>query len=132
MILQPRARAGIALIAAYALAMQALLLAVVAGATGTAGAAALPICISAGTHPVPADIGRAGGGQAGGQAGHGQDCLDACLTGCCCGAPLQPLPPHALHSPPQRLLTLAVALEGSAPVPFRAGKAHRSRAPPAV
>jgi hypothetical protein len=128
MILQPRARAGVALIAAYALAMQALLLAVIASSAGVAGAAALPICASAGAHPIPADDGQAGGGQ----AGHGQDCLDACLTGCCCGAPLQPLPPHALASPPQPLQALAAARDGSPPVPTRAAKAHRSRAPPVV
>jgi hypothetical protein len=127
MNLQPRARSGIALLAAYAVAMQALLLAAIASSAGVAGAA-LPICSSSTTHPLPA-----GGGQADrGQAGHGQDCLDACLTGCCCGAPLLPLPPHALYSPPKPLQTLAAAVEGSALVPIRVAKAHRSRAPPAI
>jgi hypothetical protein len=121
MTLQPRARAGIALAAAYALALQALLLAVIAPAASLAGTAALPICTS--THASPAGSG---------QTGHGQDCLDACLTGCCCGLPLLPAPPRALDAAPKPLQTLAAPRRAAAPVLIRIAKAHRSRAPPAA
>ncbi|HUC48301.1 MAG TPA: hypothetical protein VMA30_02885 [Xanthobacteraceae bacterium] len=119
MKLQPRARAGIALAAAYAVALQALLLAVTAPAAGLAGAAALPICTN--THSSPAGNG---------QTGHGQDCLDACLTGCCCGTPLLPTPPHLLDAASKPLQTLAAPRGAAVPVLIRFAKAHRSRAPP--
>src|SRR5215469_10565707 len=109
MILQPRARIAIALIAAYAVALQALLLAVVAPTAGAAGV--VPICASVG------DRAAALGGD--GQAGHGQDCLDACLNGCCCGAPLLPAPPRALYFAPQPLRALAAAPQSYASVPIR-------------
>jgi hypothetical protein len=121
MKVQPRTRIGIALVAAYAVALQALLLAVVASSAGAASVtriAELPLCASTSNHSTP--------------AGHGQDCLDACLTGCCCGAPLMPAAPRALYSAPKPLQALAVALNVDTPVPVRAAKAHRSRAPPAA
>jgi len=119
MTLQPRARAGIALIAAYAVALQALLLAVVAPPAALAGTALLPICAGAPAHSAP------GGG--------GQDCLDACLTGCCCTAPILPAPEHdAFRIAPRPLQTLAAALDAQSPVLVRPAKAHRSRAPPLV
>jgi hypothetical protein len=121
MTLQPRARTAIALLAAYALALQALFLAGIASASSAslAGVTALPICASA--HSSPAGNG---------QTGHGQDCLDACLTGCCCGVPILPLPPKAAYSAPRPLQVLAAAREADALVLVRAAKAHRSRAPP--
>jgi hypothetical protein len=122
MKLQPRARAWIALVAAYAVALQALLLAVIAPSAVAAGAAALPICASS-VHPAP-------GGP--GQAGHGQDCLDACLTGCCCAAPLLPVPARALLYAPRPLQTFAEGGEPQAPMLIGRAKAHRSRAPPAA
>jgi hypothetical protein len=121
MKMQPRTRTGIALIAAYAVALQALLLAVMASSAGVAsatGIAALPLCASTSNHSTP--------------SGHGQDCLDACLTACCCGAPLMPAAPRALYSAPKPLQALAVALNVGTPVLIRAAKAHRSRAPPAA
>jgi hypothetical protein len=128
MTLQPRARTGIALIAAYAVALQALLLAVVVPAASAAGTAALPICAGAGSHAAQSSHGPRGHGQ----AGYGQDCLDACLTGCCCGAPLLPLPPRAFNLTAKPLQILTAAVEGRASAPIRAAKAHRSRGPPAA
>ncbi|HEX3502654.1 MAG TPA: DUF2946 family protein [Xanthobacteraceae bacterium] len=122
MRLQPRARAGIALLAAYAVALQALLLTAIASSAALAGTAVVPICAST-HHSAPADSG---------QADHGQDCLDACLTGCCCAAPLLPAPARALRYAPKPLLTLATAFEAQAPIPAGRGTAHRSRAPPAA
>jgi hypothetical protein len=124
MKLQPRARTGIALIAAYAVALQALLLAVVVpsagmvtgGLPGLAGAAALPLCASSANHSSP--------------AGHAPDCLDACLTGCCCGAPLVPTPGTAAFfaAAPARIMKPTLAVGKLAAV--RVNNAHRSRAPP--
>lgn len=122
MKLQPRARAGIALVAAYAVALQALLLTVIASSAALAGTAVAPICAST-HHSAPGDSG---------QAGHGQDCLDACLTGCCCAAPLLPAPAGALRYAPKPLLTLAAVFAAQAPIVADHPKAHRSRAPPAV
>jgi hypothetical protein len=125
MRLQPRARAGIALTAAYAVALQALLLTAIASSTALAGTAILPICASP-HHSAPGDSGQAGHGQ------NGQDCLDACLTGFCSAAPLLPAPTRALHYAPKPLLTLVPAFEAQAPIPADRGTAHRSRAPPAA
>jgi hypothetical protein len=139
MKLQPRARAGIALMAAYTVAVQALLLAVIAPAAAvagiSAGVAALPICARAASSSAQPDDGQAGqSGQPGqvGHAGHGQDCLDACLTGCCCGAPLVPLPAGVSYGAPKPLQMLAPESETHRPILLRAAKAHRSRAPPAA
>jgi hypothetical protein len=122
MKLQPRARAGIALTAAYAVALQALLLAFIAPSADLAGTAALSICASS-SHSAPSGPG---------QAGHGRDCLDACLTGCCCVAPLLPRPARAVRYAPKPLQTLATRFEPQAPVVVGRATAHRSRAPPAL
>jgi hypothetical protein len=119
MTLQPRARTAIALVAAYAVALQALLLAAIASSASVDGVTALPICASA--HASPASNGG---------TGQSQDCLDACLTGCCCGVPILPLPPKAADAAPKPLHVLAAAHESDVLVPVRAAKAHRSRAPP--
>jgi hypothetical protein len=121
MKLQPHARAGIALTVAYAVALQALLLAFIAPSTALAGTAALPLCVS--SHLAPSRPG---------QSGHGQDCLDACLTGCCSAAPLLPAPARALIYAPKPLQMLAAGFEAREPIVAGHAKAHRSRAPPAV
>jgi hypothetical protein len=114
------ARAAAALAAAYVVALQAILLAF--SAPGAGAVAALSICASA----VPghsAPIGHA-------PIEHGQDCLDACLTGCCCGAPILPAPTGAAGYVPAPLYTLAAAHNASAPFFASPTNAHRSRAPP--
>jgi len=122
--------------AAYAVAVQALLLAVIAPAAavsgGSAGIAALPLCAGAARSAARTDDGQAGGVSQTGKTGHGQDCLDACLTGCCCGAPLMPLRAGVSRYAPKPLQTLAAESETQQPVLIRAAKAHRSRAPPAA
>ncbi len=115
------ARAVVALLAAYAVALQTLLLAVgapVAGVSELTGVFdTLPICsILGGGRSPPAD--------------HEHDCVGACLAGCCGSASL------ASHSvaavivvPPP--VPFATAAFGAIPIlPFRVADAHRSRAPP--
>jgi hypothetical protein len=116
MSLRRHARVGIALAAAYAVALQAVLLAF--GVPGAGGVAAVPICSAAAGHSAP--------------AGQSQDCLDACLTGCCSGAPICPTPAAiAICTPaPAQMLAAAPEIE---PLPAaRVANAHRSRAPPSA
>jgi hypothetical protein len=107
----------VALAAAYALALQANLLAIGAPLPGAGEFAAVPVCSALGTgHPAP--------------PGHGPDCLGACLTGCCGGAPLCPVPAMAATYAPLPLQSPAVTAE-AAPVSYlQAARAHRCRAPP--
>ena len=74
-------RATVALIAAYAVALQTILLVFAGAVPGATQFAATPICSA---------IGTAGTGSV--PPGHSQDCLAACLTGCCCGAAAVPVP----------------------------------------
>jgi hypothetical protein len=114
------ARAVVALLAAYAVALQTLLLAVgvpVAGVSEFAGVFdTLPICSNAaGGHSLPAD--------------HDHDCPGACLSGCCGSAPLAPSSTAFIVVPPTE--PFATAAFGSIPIlPLRVAGAHRSRAPP--
>ncbi len=117
MSLRHHARAGIALAAAYAVALQAILLAV-SVPVAAAGTAVLPICSAVSGHSAPAN--------------HGQDCLDACLTGCCSGAPVCPSPADAVVTAPVVAQTMAPALGISPHLAERVDNAHRSRAPPAA
>jgi len=113
------ARAAIALIAAYALALQTILLALGMPVAGPAAFAAQPICAASaglGTGSVPADYAR--------------DCLTACLAGSCGGATVLPPPRAALvvapQATPMRVATMARVSSLRPPVTG----AHRSRAPP--
>jgi hypothetical protein len=146
MSLRRHARTGIALAAAYAVALQAVLL-----AFGVPGAgAAVPLCSAAAGHAAPAGQSQAHSqgqsqeqsqaqsqGQSQGQSqeqrnqDHNRDCLAACLTGCCSSAPICPMPVAAAidaPAPAQQLLTVASAVERVWAA--RATNAHRSRAPP--
>src|SRR3984957_19979621 len=123
MSLRHHARTGIALAAAYAVALQAILLAVAAPAAGAAGISPIPLCAGASTgHSAPA----------GHPGNSGQDCLDACLTGCCGAVPVCPGPAGAIIYEPARAPHLAPALAKSPHMAVRVGNAHRSRAPPIV
>lgn len=110
-------RAIVALAAAYALVLQAILLAIGAPPAGAREFAAVPICSALGPgHSGP--------------VGHGPDCLGACLTGCCGGAPLVPTPvvlPADAAVPMRSLIILAEAASASH---LRFARAHRCRAPP--
>jgi hypothetical protein len=117
MRLRCKARAMVALAAAYAVAAQAILLAIGGGpVAGTAGWAAL--CSTAkGVKPHP---GPAGGGH-GGSA--------ACLA-CCCGAPVTPAAAAVI---PARQATAHRVAPNLAVVPVLSvsvSRAHRARAPP--
>ncbi len=116
-------RTGIALAAAYAVALQTVLLAF--GVPSAGGVAAVPLCSAAAGHSAPA------GQSQGDSRGHSQDCLTACLTGCCSSAPICPMPAAAtiyVPAPAQQMLTVASDVEPLCAA--RAANAHRSRAPP--
>jgi hypothetical protein len=110
-------RSALALVAAYAFALQAILLAV-GGPVAGADSFAAPICSHSGA-----------GGTGSAPAGRGCDCLANCLAGCCGGA-AAPAPGTTLIYTPEPLQT-AVAALAVVPTPrSSAGIAHRSRAPP--
>ncbi|MGA9010678.1 MAG: hypothetical protein WB495_28250 [Xanthobacteraceae bacterium] len=114
MSLRRHARIGIALAAAYAFALQAVLLAF--GIPSAGGVAAVSICSAAAGHSTP--------------AGQSQDCLEACLTLCCRGAPICLTPAAvAIYAPAPAQMLTAVPEVGPLPA-VRIAAAHRSRAPP--
>jgi len=122
MSLRRKTRAIVALVAAYAVALQATFLVVggpVAGPTNLgASFGASSLCLSSrpgGEHPAP--------------SGHEHDCSAACAA-CCCSAPAAPASAAATayEKVPAGLIGAAVVI-----VPtwrFNSGRAHRSRAPP--
>jgi hypothetical protein len=112
-------RATVALIAAYAVALQTILLVFAGTVPGATSFAATPICSSFGT---------AGTGSA--PPGHSQDCLTACLTGCCCGATALPVPGATVAYAPQPAQAVAAAIAAAATPRPGVTAAHRSRAPP--
>jgi hypothetical protein len=118
MSIRHHARMIVALAAAYALALQAVFLAIGGPFGGVAAFIGLPICSSLGTdHSTP--------------AGQGHDCPGVCLAGCCCGAAAAPAPGAVsvtyVSDASQRL---AAAIETAPILPRIAIGAHRSRAPP--
>ena len=119
MSIRRHVRAAVALIAAYAVALQTILLVFAGTVPGATSFAATPICSSfgtAGTGSVP--------------PGHSQDCLTACLTGCCCGATALPVPGATVAYAPQPAQAVAAAIEAAATTRPGVTAAHRSRAPP--
>jgi hypothetical protein len=116
---QRHIRATVALVAAYAVALQTILLVFAGAAPGATSFAATPICSSVGT---------AGTGSV--PPGHSQDCLTACLTGCCCGAAAVPVPGTTVAYVPGSARAATAAIEVSATIRPGATAAHRSRAPP--
>ena len=116
MINRRHARAAIALIAAYAVALQTILLLLAIPVAGAAGLAAQPICAAGGSGSVPVD--------------HARDCLGACLTGCCGGATAVPPAGVAVVVAPQAASARAVTLAHVVSLQPPATGAHRSRAPP--
>jgi hypothetical protein len=112
------ARMAVALIAAYAVALQTILLVLMIPVAGSAAFAAQPICLSS----------AVGSGSA--PNGHAHDCLGACLTGCCCGTTVLPTPGPAVGYRPERALPVVAALQQVPRSQLGATGAHRSRAPP--
>jgi hypothetical protein len=111
-------RATVTLIAAYAVALQTILL-VFAGTMPGASFAATPICSgagAAGTGSVP--------------PGHSQDCLTACLTGCCCGAAAVPVPGASVADVPEPTQIVTAVNEVATAIRPGVSAAHRCRAPP--
>jgi hypothetical protein len=111
-------RAIVALAAAYAVVVQATLLAIGGFPAGSASFAAGALCAQHKSAPVQAPPG----------AGE-HSCLAACLA-CCCGVsvPPAPVPALAYRSALSRPITVAAAIDPVAS--FRSPRAHRSRAPP--
>ena len=119
MSIRRHVRATVALIAAYAVALQTILLVFAGAVPGAMSFAATPICSSVGT---------AGTGSV--PPGHSQDCLTACLTGCCCGATDVPVPGATVVYAPKPAQTVTAAIETAAAMRPGMTAAHRSRAPP--
>jgi hypothetical protein len=117
MRLRLKMRAIVALAAAYAVVLQATLLAI-GPLTGPAGLAAGFLCAQ--QHGAPANLppGRNDPG-----------CAAACLA-CCCGLSAPPASPPMLaaRSALPRRIASAPAVNSGAPL--RVARAHRSRAPP--
>lgn len=114
------ARAAVALIAAYAVALQAILLVFTVPIVGASTFAAQPICLNsaAGAGSVPND--------------HARDCLGACLTGCCCATTVLATPGPAVAYAPERARSVIAAIAPVSTPPLSVTAAHRSRAPPLV
>jgi hypothetical protein len=118
MTIRQYVRATVALIAAYAVALQTILLVFAGTVPGAMSFAATPICSGAGiagTGSVP--------------PGHGQDCLTACLTGCCCAAAV-PMPGATAAYAPEPARIVIAAIEAAVTPRPGMTAAHRSRAPP--
>jgi hypothetical protein len=111
------ARALVALAAAYAVALQAILLAIGGPAAGAAQFVAPPICSTLGAgHDAP--------------AGHGNDCCWACLGGCWCGASVLPDHDAPIARAPAPQQAIVASIEPPLLLLHGATGAHRSRAPP--
>jgi hypothetical protein len=116
--MRQNARAVLALVTAYALALQVVLLAVACPLPGGAAFAATPICSHSGAGgSVPAPPGQCCG------------CLGACLAGCG-AAPASQRPSVAVRSTPGTAGAIAVALDPGPLARSSVTGAHRSRAPP--
>lgn len=124
MTLRHDMRGFVALAAAYALALQAILLAV--GPLGVVKAefGGLPICSGLGS-----GLGSGHSGGPPGPLGHARDCLGTCL-GCSYGSPACHLPgPVTRYAPGAAQIVIVVFAEAP---PFHVGvlAAHRTRGPP--
>jgi hypothetical protein len=113
------ARAAVAVVAAYAVALQTILLVFGGSIAGADDLFGQTICShdSSGTND-SAPI------------GHGRDCLAACLTGCSCGVTAAPVRDSALLYAPQPLQFVAALGQANPAIWSSAVRAHRSRAPP--
>jgi len=111
-------RPALALLAAYAIALQSLLFGVVGPLPGLEQISAAPICSHSGS-----------GGTDPAAPGHSHDCLAACLAGCC-AAPALPAAGSGVVHAPIAIRTAALAPEREPPARAGATGAHRSRAPP--
>jgi hypothetical protein len=115
-------RAIVALAAAYAVVLQATLLAIglaMGGPiAGSAGLAANSLCTRQSGAPVHPPLG-----------GSEHCCLGACLA-CCDGVSLRPASAPALGYRPALPRRIAVVPAAGRRMPLRFARAHRSRAPP--
>lgn len=123
----PNMRALVALAVAYALALQAILLAFGAPLGAQAGdLGGLPICSSinsASGHSVPKSAPNSA------PLGHARVCPGAC-PGCCCGPLACQFPGPAMTYAPAPPPIVIVDYMAMSPIPIGMPAAHRSRAPP--
>lgn len=121
--MQVSARATVALAVAYAVALQAVLLAFGMPASGSPGLAVLPIC---------AHVGGARSAPTGDHHDHDGGRVTCCIAGCCCGAPADAAAgPMLSYAPPPRQI-LAAPLKAALRLRLSVTGAHRSRAPPSA
>lgn len=118
MSLRHHARAAVALIAAYAIVLQALLLAVGSPVAEPAGFGAHSLCSAA-----------AAGSSA--PARHTSDCAGPC-PGCCCNPAAGPAPAPAVAYAPAALAVAPIAIIAPPLVFVSVNSANRSRAPPSA
>ena len=120
MISRRQASAFVALAAAYAVVLQAVLLAICGSlAEGQAFGAASLCTPSQGGERKPAP------------AGHGEDCLSACLA-CYCGMAATPAPGQAKADPRGSVRDIVPPTLMAVAAPLRTDWAHRSRGPPSA
>ncbi len=118
-------RALAALAAAYAIALQAILLAFGASLGSQAvELGRLPIC--SGLH---SGLALGPGSKHSAPLGHAGGCPGTCL-GCCCGPPACHFPGPAMTYVPAPPPTIFLDFVAMPPIPMGMYAAHRSRAPP--
>jgi hypothetical protein len=107
----------LALVAAYAVGLQTILLFMPGPIAGSAGSVAVSLCYHVGARP---------NGQA--PTRSGCDCIANCLAGCWCAPSVAP-ETAVVHL--QRPMQTAVAADDTVPAPRpNPSRAYRSRAPP--
>jgi hypothetical protein len=123
MSIRHEVRVTVALIAAYAVALQTILLAFAAAEPGLAPMAAVPLCAANSS-------GASGPNDPAGPPSHSHDCIAACLTGCCGGAAAVPNPVVSIAFMPGLARAVAAPIAAKSVLPAGIAAAHRSRAPP--
>jgi hypothetical protein len=128
---RPNIRALVALAVAYALTLQAILLAFGASLGAQAGElGGLPICSSLHSG-LASGLASGLGSEHSAPLGHAGDCPGTCL-GCCCGPPACHFPGPAMTYAPALAPIIIVDFVAMPPIPVGPRAAHRSRAPPSA
>jgi hypothetical protein len=123
MSIRHKVRVTVALIAAYAVALQTILLAFAAAEPGLAPMAAVPLCAANSS-------GTSGPNDPAGPPSHSHDCIAACLTGCCSSAAAVPNQAVSIACISDLARAVAAPIAAETVLPSGIAAAHRSRAPP--
>jgi hypothetical protein len=118
MSIRPYLRPALALLAAYAVALQAISFVGFGDAASAGGGFVAPVCSHSGT-----------GGTGRAPAGHGCGCVAGCLAGCC-GAMAAQQPGMAVMYQPPMARSIVGSLDTDPALPLSAIGSNRSRAPP--